>query len=57
MFDFKSNEEMQLVQMHNQANVGKHFAKPAPIRGRATSNTPYHWGLLGRMLMALGVLS
>lgn len=57
MFDFKSNDEMQLVQMHNQANVGKHFAKPAPIRGKATSHTSCHRGLFGRMLMALGVLS
>lgn len=48
MFDFKSNEEMQLVPMSNQANIGKHFAKPAPKRQPK--------GLIARFFAALGLL-
>lgn len=57
MFDFDSQNTMQLVAMHNAPCEGAHFRKPAPVRGKATCSTSFRWGFIGRMLMALGVLS
>lgn len=48
MFDFTSNEEMQLVAKTNAWNVGKNFNKPAPERKPK--------GFFARLLSFLGLL-